>query len=600
MNIINIENVTKVFGDRVLLDKVSLGINEHDKVGIIGVNGTGKSTLLKIVAGIENADSGNVVIANKATLAYLPQQPVFEKDETILDYVGKGGLKVDSWEKEGDVKTILTKLGITDYSQNISTLSGGQKKRLALARTLIHETDILIMDEPTNHLDNDMTQWLELYLKKYKGVLIMITHDRYFLDSVTNKIVEIDNMQLYSYNANYSKFLELKCQREQMERATADKRKNLLRNELKWVMRGAQARSTKQKARLNRYEEMKAMRGPEQQKQVEMESVYNRLGNKTIEVHDISKSFGNKIIVKRFEYIFVKDRHIGIVGKNGCGKTTFLNMITGREEPDSGYVEIGDTVKIGYFTQEVENMNPEQRVIDYVKDIAEYLPTSNGSISASQMLERFLFPPKMQYTPIKKLSGGEKRRLYLLSVLMEAPNVLILDEPTNDLDISTLTVLEDYLDSFTGILITVSHDRYFLDRVADRILAFEEDGIIRQYEGGYTDYYNKVSESRENNTANDSAKKENKIKTERVNVRKRKLSYNEQKEYDTIDGDIQSLEQRIAAIEQEMLKKASNYTELNEMMEKKQKLEGELEMKMDRWVYLNELVEEINNENSVI
>lgn len=600
MNIINIEDVTKVFGDRVLLDKVSLGINEHDKVGIIGVNGTGKSTLLKIVAGIENADSGNVVIANKATLAYLPQQPVFEKDETILDYVGKGGLKVDSWEKEGDVKTILTKLGITDYSQNISTLSGGQKKRLALARTLIHETDILIMDEPTNHLDNDMTQWLELYLKKYKGVLIMITHDRYFLDSVTNKIVEIDNMQLYSYNANYSKFLELKCQREQMERATADKRKNLLRNELKWVMRGAQARSTKQKARLNRYEEMKAMRGPEQQKQVEMESVYNRLGNKTIEVHDISKSFGNKIIVKRFEYIFVKDRHIGIVGKNGCGKTTFLNMITGREEPDSGYVEIGDTVKIGYFTQEVENMNPEQRVIDYVKDIAEYLPTSNGSISASQMLERFLFPPKMQYTPIKKLSGGEKRRLYLLSVLMEAPNVLILDEPTNDLDISTLTVLEDYLDSFTGILITVSHDRYFLDRVADRILAFEEDGIIRQYEGGYTDYYNKVSESRENNTANDSAKKENKIKTERVNVRKRKLSYNEQKEYDTIDGDIQSLEQRIAAIEQEMLKKASNYTELNEMMEEKQKLEGELEMKMDRWVYLNELVEEINNENSVI
>lgn len=600
MNIINIENVTKVFGDRVLLDKVSLGINEHDKVGIIGVNGTGKSTLLKIVAGIENADSGNVVIANKATLAYLPQQPVFEKDETILDYVGKGGLKVDSWEKEGDVKTILTKLGITDYSQNISTLSGGQKKRLALARTLIHETDILIMDEPTNHLDNDMTQWLELYLKKYKGVLIMITHDRYFLDSVTNKIVEIDNMQLYSYNANYSKFLELKCQREQMERATADKRKNLLRNELKWVMRGAQARSTKQKARLNRYEEMKAMRGPEQQKQVEMESVYNRLGNKTIEVHDISKSFGNKIIVKRFEYIFVKDRHIGIVGKNGCGKTTFLNMITGREEPDSGYVEIGDTVKIGYFTQEVENMNPEQRVIDYVKDIAEYLPTSNGSISASQMLERFLFPPKMQYTPIKKLSGGEKRRLYLLSVLMEAPNVLILDEPTNDLDISTLTVLEDYLDSFAGILITVSHDRYFLDRVADRILAFEEDGIIRQYEGGYTDYYNKVSESRENNTANDSAKKENKIKTERVNVRKRKLSYNEQKEYDTIDGDIQSLEQRIAAIEQEMLKKASNYTELNEMMEEKQKLEGELEMKMDRWVYLNELVEEINNENSAI
>lgn len=601
MNIINIENVTKVFGDRVLLDKVSLGINEHDKVGIIGVNGTGKSTLLKIIAGIENADSGSITIANRATLAYLPQEPVFEKDETILQYVGKGGLEMESWEKEGDVKNILTQLGINDFSQNISTLSGGQKKRLALARTLIHETDILIMDEPTNHLDNDMTGWLELYLKKYKGVLIMVTHDRYFLDSVTNKIVEIDNSKLYSYNANYTKFLELKCQREEMEQATADKRKNILRNELKWVMRGAQARSTKQKARLNRYEEMKAMRGPEQQKQVEMESVYNRLGNKTIEVHNISKKFGDKVIVNNFEHIFVKDRHIGIVGKNGCGKTTFLNMITGREQPDSGYVEIGDTVKIGYFTQEVQNMNPETRVIDYVKDIAEFLPTSTGSISASQMLERFLFSPKMQYTPIKKLSGGERRRLYLLSVLMEAPNVLILDEPTNDLDISTLTVLEDYLDAFNGILITVSHDRYFLDRVADRILAFEGNGAIRQYEGGYTDYYNKISGSEVTAAVSDVTKdkKENKTKTERVNVRKRKLSYNEQKEYDSIDADIQDLEQKIADIEQEMLDKSSNYYELNQLTEKKQQLEEELDNKMDRWVYLNELVEEIMNENSV-
>lgn len=598
-NIINIENVSKVFGDRTILDNVSLGINEHDKIGIIGVNGTGKSTLLKIIAGIEETDKGNIIKANRATLSYLPQTPEFEKDETILQYVEKGGLKMDSWEKEGDVKNILTKLGIFDYSQNISTLSGGQKKRLALARTLIHESDILIMDEPTNHLDNDMTQWLENYLRKYKGVLIMVTHDRYFLDSVTNKIVEIDNRNLYSYNGNYTKFLELKCQREEMEQATADKRKNILRNELKWVMRGAQARSTKQKARLNRYEEMKAMRGPEQKKQVEMESVYNRLGNKTVEVHNISKSFGDKVIVKNFEHIFLKDIHVGIVGKNGCGKTTFLNMLTAREEPDEGYVEIGETVKIGYFTQEVQNMNPETRVIDYVKDIAEFLPTSTGSISASQMLERFLFSPEMQYTPIKKLSGGEKRRLYLLSVLMEAPNVLILDEPTNDLDISTLTVLEDYLDAFNGILITVSHDRYFLDRVADRILAFEENGEIVQYEGGYTDYYNKINSDLSNDLSGDSKTKkeqshENK-KTGRVNDRKRKLSYKEQREFDSIDDEIKNIEKQIEETDEEILTKSSDYYELNQLTIKRQELEKELEEKMERWVYLNELVEEIMN-----
>lgn len=589
MNIINIENLTKTFGDRVILSDVSLGINEHDKIGIIGVNGTGKTTLLRMIAGIEEADSGNIIMMNNVTVSMLPQVPVFKKNETIISYVSKGGVKGDSWDKESEAKTILTRLGIGDFSQDINTLSGGQKKRVALARTLINPTDILIMDEPTNHLDNDMTEWLEEYLKKYRGVLIMVTHDRYFLDSVTNKIVEIDNKKLYSYNANYSGYLELKCQREDMEAATERKRKSILRNELKWVMRGARARSTKQKARLNRYEEMKAIRGIEEKQQIELESVYTRLGNKTIEVNNISKAYGEKHIINDFSYIFTKGINVGIVGNNGCGKTTFLDIISGSHEPDGGYVEIGDTVKIGYFTQEIKNMNPEERVIDYVRDIAEFLPTKTGKISASKMLERFLFTSDMQYTRIEKLSGGEKRRLYLLSILMKAPNILILDEPTNDLDISTLTVLEDYIDGFDGIVITVSHDRYFLDRVVDRILAFDGHGNINQYEGGYTDYRNKISGTLE--PVNES--KEVKVKTEKSQERKRKLSYNEKREYETIDEEIAELESKIEDIEKGIAEKSSDYSELNRLMEEKAELESELEKKMDRWVYLNELVEEI-------
>ena len=589
MNIINIENLTKTFGDRVILSDVSLGINEHDKIGIIGVNGTGKTTLLRMIAGIEEADSGNIIMMNNVTVSMLPQVPVFKKNETIISYVSKGGIKGDRWDKESEAKTILTRLGIGDFSQDINTLSGGQKKRVALARTLINPTDILIMDEPTNHLDNDMTEWLEEYLKKYRSVLIMVTHDRYFLDSVTNKIVEIDNKKLYSYNANYSGYLELKCQREDMEAATERKRKSILRNELKWVMRGARARSTKQKARLNRYEEMKAIRGIEEKQQIELESVYTRLGNKTIEVNNISKAYGEKHIINDFSYIFTKGINVGIVGNNGCGKTTFLDIISGSHEPDGGYVEIGDTVKIGYFTQEIKNMNPEERVIDYVRDIAEFLPTKTGKISASKMLERFLFTSDMQYTRIEKLSGGEKRRLYLLSILMKAPNILILDEPTNDLDISTLTVLEDYIDGFDGIVITVSHDRYFLDRVVDRILAFDGHGNINQYEGGYTDYRNKISGTLE--PVNES--KEVKVKTEKSQERKRKLSYNEKREYETIDEEIAELESKIEDIEKGIAEKSSDYSELNRLMEEKAELESELEKKMDRWVYLNELVEEI-------
>ncbi|MBD5135823.1 MAG: ABC-F family ATP-binding cassette domain-containing protein [Lachnospiraceae bacterium] len=590
MNIINLENITKVFGDRVLFKDISLGINEHDKVGIIGVNGTGKTTLLKIIAGIEETDHGKVTRAGNTTVSILEQMPQFNKNESILEYVRSGGLKKEMWDKETEAKIILTRLGITDYSQEIQTLSGGQKKRVALAKTLINPADILIMDEPTNHLDNDMIEWLEGYLKRFKGVLIMVTHDRYFLDSVTGRILEIDNKKLYSYNSNYSGYLELKSQREDMAAASERKRQSILRNELKWVMRGAKARSTKQKARLNRYEEMKSIRGIDEKQTVELESVYSRLGNKTIELKNINKSYINKKIIKSFDYIFTKGTNIGIVGKNGCGKTTLLNIISGECIPDSGYVEMGDTVKIGYFTQEVRNMPSDIKVIDYVRNIAEFLPTKDGRISASKMLERFLFTPDMQYTLISKLSGGEKRRLYLLSVLMKAPNILILDEPTNDLDISTLTVLEDYIDGFQGIVITVSHDRYFLDRIADRILSFDGDGIISQHEGGYTDYYNKIQK----NPVDSEKEKDLKVKKNVKPKEKRlKLSYSEKREYESIDDEIEKLESSIADIEKEMSEKASEYYELNLLMQKKEELKKQLDEKTERWVYLNDLVEKI-------
>lgn len=590
MNIINLENITKVFGDRVLFKDISLGINEHDKVGIIGVNGTGKTTLLKIIAGIEETDHGKVTRAGNTTVSFLEQMPQFNKNESILEYVRSGGLKKEIWDKETEAKIILTRLGITDYSQDIQTLSGGQKKRVALARTLINPSDILIMDEPTNHLDNDMIEWLEGYLKRFKGVLIMVTHDRYFLDSVTGRILEIDNKKLYSYNSNYSGYLKLKSQREDMDAASERKRQSILRNELKWVMRGAKARSTKQKARLNRYEEMKSIRGIDEKQTVELESVYSRLGNKTIELNNINKSYINKKIIKSFDYVFTKGTNVGIVGKNGCGKTTLLNIISGECMPDFGYVEIGDTVKIGYFTQEVRNMPSDIKVIDYVRNIAEFLPTKDGRISASKMLERFLFTPDMQYTLISKLSGGEKRRLYLLSVLMKAPNILILDEPTNDLDISTLTVLEDYIDGFQGIVITVSHDRYFLDRIADRILSFDGDGIISQHEGGYTDYYNKIQK----NPVDSEKEKDLKVKKNVKPKEKRlKLSYSEKREYESIDDEIEKLESSIADIEKEMSEKASEYYELNLLMQKKEELKKQLDEKTERWVYLNDLVEKI-------
>lgn len=604
MNILNIENVTKVYGDKLLFDQVSLGMNDGDKLGIIGINGCGKSTLLKMIAGLVEPDSGEIIKNNQADLAYLAQNTEFEKGDTVLSYVCRGKVSSNpNWNLEAEAKAILKKLSVADTEAAVETLSGGEKKRIALAKTLLSPAKILILDEPTNHLDSQMVMWLEEYLKKYKGVLVMVTHDRYFLDRVTNKIVEIDHGKLYTYDANYSGFLELRQQRIDSEAASYRKVQSIMRTELQWVRRGAQARSTKQKARLERFHEMQEMKAPEEDRQVEMDSLASRLGKKTIEIKNISKSYGGRTLIKDFTYYTIRNERIGIVGENGCGKTTLLKMITGQELPDCGEITIGETVKIGYFSQLVEEMNPEERVIDYVKNVAEYIKTSRGMTSASQMCERFLFTPELQYNPIGKLSGGERRRLYLLKVLMTAPNVLILDEPTNDLDIATLTILEDYLDYFEGIVIAVSHDRYFLDRIAERILAFEGNGVLTQYEGDYTTYLEKagargigLTENPENpGNPNLKEKKSSDSRSTWKNNREKKLkfTYQEQKEFETIDEEIASMEEKITDIETEMVSVASQYSRLQELAEQKEELEKQLEIKMERWVYLNDLAEQI-------
>lgn len=603
MNILNAEKISKTYGEKVLFDKVVLGVNKGDKIGVIGVNGTGKSTFLKIIAGIEKPDAGEIVSGRGVTVSYLAQAPQFNPGDTIVGYV----IKDKNNASEAEAKTILTKLGITDFDVAINTLSGGQRKRIALARTLVSPAEVLILDEPTNHLDSDMVIWLEEYIKKFKGELIMVTHDRYFLDNVTNRIVELDGGKLYGYDTNYSGFLELKTQREEMERATEAKRANILRRELEWIRRGCQARSTKQQARIDRYEDMKEAsrqaRASFENKALEMNSVSTRLGKKTIELSNICKSFGEKKVIDDFTYIFLRDDRIGIIGKNGCGKSTLMKIITGNLKPDSGSVEIGDTVRIGYFMQENEPLDEKMTVLEFVRSIGEYVTTATGKATASQMCEKFLFGPKSQWTPISKLSGGEKRRLYLLSVLMSAPNVLILDEPTNDLDIETLEILEDYLDGFAGIVIVVSHDRYFLDRTVDRIFSFEGGGRLKQYEGGFSDYYEK--KQAENGIASDGATqsvkeavsgdttsaKPKKYYKEREN--KLKFTYAEQKEYDTIDDDIASLESKIEELDGEIAGAATQYSRLNELMQEKADVEAHLEHKMDRWVYLNDLAEKI-------
>lgn len=601
MNIINIEHISKVFGEKQVFDDISCGIHQGDKIGIIGINGTGKTTLLKIIAGLEEPDQGQVIFQKGLRVTYLPQSPKFPEHATVLSYVADGADGAD-WGRESEAKNALNRLGITDHHEEIDHLSGGQKKRVALARTLVNPADVLILDEPTNHIDNEMAVWLEEYLNQWKGAIIMVTHDRYFLDRVTNKILEIDHGKLYSYTANYSQFLELKAQREEMELASERKRQSVLRMELEWAKRGCRARTTKQRARLERLEALKNGKAPVRDAEVEMDSVETRMGKKTIELHHISKSYGQKKLIDDFEYIVLKNQRLGIIGPNGCGKSTLMKIITGKEEPDQGTVEIGDTVKIGYFAQEVTEMDEHQRVIDYIKDVAEYVPTKDGRITASQMLERFLFTPAMQYTPIGKLSGGERRRLYLLKVLMDAPNVLILDEPTNDLDIPTLTILEDYLDSFLGIVITVSHDRYFLDNIADRIFAFEAGGKLVQYEGGYTDYLE--AKERKNGTVVRESEESAKKKADRKNWKKDapeklKFTYKEQKEYETIDDEIASLEQKIEELDEQMMQYATNSAKLSEITEQKEAAEAALEEKMERWVYLNDLAERIENQKSL-
>lgn len=601
MNIINIEHISKVFGEKQVFDDISCGIHQGDKIGIIGINGTGKTTLLKIIAGLEEPDQGQVIFQKGLRVTYLPQSPKFPEHATVLSYVADGADGAD-WGRESEAKNALNRLGITDHHEEIDHLSGGQKKRVALAWTLVNPADVLILDEPTNHIDNEMAVWLEEYLNQWKGAIIMVTHDRYFLDRVTNKILEIDHGKLYSYTANYSQFLELKAQREEMELASERKRQSVLRMELEWAKRGCRARTTKQRARLERLEALKNGKAPVRDAEVEMDSVETRMGKKTIELHHISKSYGQKKLIDDFEYIVLKNQRLGIIGPNGCGKSTLMKIITGKEEPDQGTVEIGDTVKIGYFAQEVTEMDENQRVIDYIKDVAEYVPTKDGRITASQMLERFLFTPAMQYTPIGKLSGGERRRLYLLKVLMDAPNVLILDEPTNDLDIPTLTILEDYLDSFLGIVITVSHDRYFLDNIADRIFAFEAGGRLVQYEGGYTDYLE--AKERKNGTVVRESEESAKKKADRKNWKKDtpeklKFTYKEQKEYETIDDEIASLEQKIEELDEQMMQYATNSAKLSEITEQKEAAEAALEEKMERWVYLNDLAERIENQKSL-
>lgn len=609
MSVINVEHISKLYGDKMILEDLSCSVDEGDKIGIIGINGTGKSTLLRIIAGEEEADEGKIIFSNGMTIGWMGQNPEFDEESSILKYVCEGKKIEDDYGYESDAKAMLTVLELENFDEKIKNLSGGQKKRAALCKVLLQKPDILILDEPTNHLDNKMSDWLENYLKSFRGVLLMVTHDRYFLDKVTNHIWEVEGGKVYYYDENYSGYLERKAEREERELASERKRQSILRSEVKWVMRGARARSTKQKARLERFEQLKAMDSPKTAKQVEMGSVGTRLGKKTIELYDISKAYGDKVLFKHFSYIFKRFERIGFVGHNGCGKSTLMKILADLEQADSGAIEWGETIKIGYFAQECEVMDERERVIDYIKDAAEYVRTSEGLVSASKMLERFLFSSDMQYTPIAKISGGERRRLYLLKVLMQSPNVLILDEPTNDLDIATLRVLEDFLDEFAGIVITVSHDRYFLDRTVDRIAAFENGNIV-VYEGDYTEYQEKSGRIEADSIDSvDSGsglhiKKSNERKKEgreqwlasKNKEKKLKFSYKEQKEFETIDEDIEKLEEKIAELEEQISKCATDFIKLNELMQEKEKTEAELSDKMERWVYLNDLAERIEEQ----
>ena len=599
MNLLTMEHIIKSYTDRILLNDIGFSISENEKIGVIGINGMGKSTLLKVVAGIEPYDSGKISMRSQVKICYLPQTPVFESGTTVLKAAVEGNIdEMNQWTVEADAKAMLNQLGFTEYDEKIEHMSGGQKKRIALVNALLTSADILVLDEPTNHLDNAMSEWLEEYLIQFRGAVLMVTHDRYFLDRVVNRIVEVDNGKLYSYPGNYSEFVRLKEERQNMALATERKRKSMLRTELEWLSRGARARSTKQKAHIDRIKAMQEIQDIQEEKRVSMSSVASRMGNKTIELSDISKSYGERILIKNYNYIFLKNDRIGIIGPNGCGKTTLLKIINGIIRSDTGTVEMGQTIRVGYFSQENEYMDDSEKVIDYVKEVGEYITTPEGKITASQMLENFLFDGAMQWSRIEKLSGGEKRRLYLLRVLMSSPNVLILDEPTNDLDIQTLTILEDYLDRFDGIIIIVSHDRYFLDRTVNRIFSFEGEGEIRQFEGGYSDYLIRkeleaVPEEKVSAGKAEKADKDANKDAWKQHEKKIRFTYKEQKEFESIDDDIAELEGKIEKLDQEIAQNVTNSARLNELLKEKEQIEQALDEKMDRWVYLNDLNEQI-------
>ncbi len=636
MNILNLENISKTYMSKPVLDNVSIGIDSADKIGVVGANGTGKSTLLAIAAGRVEADSGKVIMGNDIRISYLPQNPEFDLNknllENITDAIYSGG---DHWDKMGEIKANLAKMGINDPECMPGILSGGQKKRAALVSAIMTPADLLILDEPTNHLDSEMIEWLEEFLQHYRGAVLMVTHDRYFLDEVTDQIIEIDKGNAYRYTANYSGYLELKQQRLDFEKAAERKAATLFRKDLAWIRRGARARSTKQKAHIKRFEELRDRERPEDERNVELNSLPQRMGNKTIILDNISKGYGDRILFRNFSHTFNKLDRIGIIGPNGCGKSTMLKCLVGEIVPDSGKIEIGQTIKIGYFSQENEALYraakdfsgegysgldsnrikkiESMRVIDYIRETAEYVRTNEGLTSASVMCERFLFDAAMQYAPIEKLSGGEKRRLYLLKVLMEAPNVIILDEPTNDLDIQTLRILEDYLDSFAGIVITVSHDRYFLDRVVTRIFAFTEDGTLFQSEGGYSDYLihrqkvegtvsgegraedrqaDALSSKKDKEDPENGRKSKNSYKQPRE---KTKLSYKEQKEYDNIENEIEALEEKSEELSEMMVKAATDYPHLMELTREKETVDAQIEAKMERFIELQEMVDKFNS-----
>lgn len=639
MNILTVEQVTKSYGDKILFQDASFGMEDQDKIGIIGVNGTGKSTFMRVIAGIEPPDAGKISMGNRIRVRYLAQNPEFDPDNTVLQQVFEGDLPemkavreytetmellelhpnredlqqkllklnqtldtLQAWQLESDAKTILSKLGIRNYDAKMGTLSGGQRKRVALAAALIQPSDLLILDEPTNHIDNESVAWLEQYLQKRRGALLMITHDRYFLDRVANVMLELDHGRLFRYEANYSRFLELKAEREEREAASEQKRQNLLRNELAWIRRGAKARTTKQKARIERFEKLKDQEMVHSSGELDVSVASTRLGRKILEIEGLRKKSDDKVLIQDLSYIAVPEDRIGIVGPNGSGKSTLLNLIAGRLQPDAGEVVLGPTVKLGYFTQEHQEMDGSQRVIEYIKDEAEVVRTADGSaITAAQMLERFLFPPALQWTPIAKLSGGEKRRLYLLRVLMSAPNVLLLDEPTNDLDIQTLSVLEQYLDEFPGVCIVVSHDRFFLDRTVDKIMAFEGNGQIRVHVGSYSEYAEWMQRhggeaaggKAEASSAKPASGGSGSGSAQEAPRERLKFSYKEQREYEQIDGLIEAAENKLASIQSEMETAGSDAARLQKLMKSQEETEGELEHLMERWTYLNELAEKI-------